>query len=211
MADPQSHPTQQRAQGQSVPVRQGQTEKDVSKKKSTTLQRRGEGPSSKFLSRLPLVRQLVTEMDRLFDDFGLSPRLLMPLMQRWPSELQGQDMFAPDIEVVQQHNNLVIRADLPGLSKSDIEIEVLDDRVMLRGERRQEYEESRGGIFHSERSYGSFYRVVPLPEGADTERAEATFKEGVLEIRMPLPQQASAGRRLEIKEHAGKAPADTKH
>ena len=71
------------------------------------------------------------------------------------------------------------------------------------GERKREHEEERDGVYRSERSYGSFYRVIPLPEGAITEQANANFRDGVLEITMPAPP-ASKGRRLEITEGAAK-------
>jgi HSP20 family protein len=94
-----------------------------------------------------------------------------------------------------------VRADLPGLTKDDINIAVADDAITIRGERRQEREESEEGFYRSERSYGSFYRQIPLPEGVSAEDAEATFRDGVLEITMPAPQRAEQrSRRLEIKE-----------
>ena len=112
------------------------------------------------------------------------------------------DMWAPEIEVTQQGNELVVRADLPGLKKDDVCIDVTDTDISISGERRQEEETQREGVYRSERSYGSFCRTIPLPEGAMADQAKATFKDGVLEIRMPAPPQATRGRRLEIKEAA---------
>ena len=75
------------------------------------------------------------------------------------------------------------------------------DAITIQGERRSEHQEEREGVYRSERSYGSFYRVVPLPEGAMTDQAKATFNNGVLEITMPAPpEQVTRGRRLEISE-----------
>ena len=82
-------------------------------------------------------------------------------------------------------------------------VEINDDSVSIQGERKREHEEEREGYYRTERSYGSFYRVVPLPEGAITEQAKASFKDGVLEITMPAPP-SSKGRRLEISEGAKK-------
>ena len=83
----------------------------------------------------------------------------------------------------------------------DVKVEVTEDAVTVQGERRREHEEERGGVYRSERSYGSFYRVIPLPDGAIPDQAKATFKDGVLEIRMPAPpDQVTRGRRLDIKE-----------
>lgn len=129
---------------------------------------------------------------RMFDDlfgrhWGKSP---------WRSELEA---WAPDVEVFHRNNDLVVRADLPGLSRDDITIDVADDHVTLRGERKREREEQSGLMYRSERSYGSFYRVIPLPEGAMSDQARADFTNGVLEITMPSPpEQVRRGRRLEI-------------
>jgi HSP20 family protein len=93
--------------------------------------------------------------------------------------------------------------DLPGLSKDDLSIELTDDAVTIQGERKAEHKEEREGYYRSERSYGSFCRVIPLPDGAMTEQAKANFRDGVLEVTMPAPPVPNA-RRLEIGEGAKK-------
>ena len=82
-------------------------------------------------------------------------------------------------------------------------MDLSDDAVTIQGERKREHEEEREGFYRTERSYGSFYRVIQLPEGAITEEAKAKFRDGVLEITMPAPP-AAKGRRLEITEGATK-------
>jgi HSP20 family protein len=89
------------------------------------------------------------------------------------------------------------------LKREDVTVDLTDDSVCIQGERKQEREEEREGYYRSERSYGSFCRVIPLPEGAMTDQAKANFKDGVLEITMPAPPE-SKGRRLEIAEGAKK-------
>jgi HSP20 family protein len=141
------------------------------------------------------LQRMADEMDRVFDDFGLG--------RRWSSGRRqfGTEIWAPDVEVFQKNNELTIRADLPGLKKDEVTVEVADQAVTLHGERKREVEEEREGIYRSERSYGSFWRVIPLPEGAITEQAKANFRDGVLEITMPAPPAStSKGRRLEIGE-----------
>ena len=101
---------------------------------------------------------------------------------------------------MQRDNELVITADLPGLSKDEVTVDVTDNVLTLQGERKREHEEEKEGIYRSERSYGSFYRAIPLPEGAITEQARATFRDGVLEIRLPAPPASTKGRRIEIQE-----------
>jgi HSP20 family protein len=145
------------------------------------------------------LQRFADEMDRMFDDVGLG--------RRWRGSpgWQGTTSFAwaPQVDVFQKDNELTIRADLPGLKKDDVSVDLSDDAVTITGDRRRESEEEREGYYRSERSYGSFYRVVPLPEGAITEQAKAHFRDGVLEITMPVPPTARA-RRLEITEAARK-------
>ncbi len=134
------------------------------------------------------------EMDRMFDDFGFG---------RGRSLAAGQNIggWSPQVEVFQRNNELVVRADLPGLTKDDVKVEIADDVVTIQGERKHEHEEEREGWYRNERSYGSFYRAIPLPEGTIADSAKASFKNGVLEIVLQAPpSEVSRGRRLEIKE-----------
>jgi HSP20 family protein len=113
-------------------------------------------------------------------------------------------MWAPDIDVYQKNDQLIIKADVPGLTKDDVSVDITDDAVTIQGERKAEREEEREGFYRTERSYGNFCRVIPLPEGAITEQAKANFRDGVLEITMPAPPAATKSRRLEIAEGAKK-------
>jgi HSP20 family protein len=120
-----------------------------------------------------------------------------------PETVFGPSDWAPPIDVFQRGNDLVIRADVPGLSKDDITVDIADDQLTVRGERRYDHEEERDGVFRSERSYGSFCRVIPLPQGAIADSAKATFNNGVLEIVVQAPSfDVRRGRRVEIKEGA---------
>jgi HSP20 family protein len=149
-----------------------------------------------------LMERFADEMDRLFDDFGIGRSRLPHWESGWltPAAL-GAELWSPNVEVFQRNSELVVRADLPGLSKDDVKVDVTDDAIMIQGERRREHEDERGGVYRSERSYGSFQRVIALPEGAITDQAKASFRDGVLEITMPAPsEQVTRGRRLEITE-----------
>ncbi len=154
------------------------------------------------------MRRFSDDMDRLFDDFARNPfglalgegRGLLPGMET----MQG-GAWAPRIEMFQRDSDLIVRADLPGLTKDDVQVEINGDELMLRGERGQEREEKRGGVYHSERSYGTFYRSIPLPEGVIPESAKATFINGVLEITIQAPpSHANKGHRVEIQETKNK-------
>jgi HSP20 family protein len=141
-----------------------------------------------------MLQRMADEMDRMFDDVGLGRRWARP-----PWRETGTQLWAPEVEVFQKNNELTIKADLPGLKRDEVSVDITDDAVTIHGERKGEREEEREGYYHSERSYGAFYRVIPLPEGTITDQAKGTFKDGVLEITMPAPP-ASKGRRLEIAE-----------
>jgi HSP20 family protein len=111
-----------------------------------------------------------------------------------------------------------VTADLPGVKKEDVSVEVGEDAITLQGQRRQEQTSREQGYYRSERSYGSFYRTIPLPEGADPSTASATFRDGVLEIALQAPQKRPSSRSLEIKDeqatggvgsHAGESSQKT--
>ena len=147
------------------------------------------------------MRRFAEEMDRVFDDLrrgtgSLLPRLGLSGEGREASEAG----WLPPVEVTERGGQLVIRADLPGLGKDDVKVEVRDDAIAIQGERRQEKEEKRRGFYRSERTYGSFYREIPLPDGAAAEQAKASFRNGVLEVTMPAPPKTAKGRRLSIDE-----------
>jgi HSP20 family protein len=173
----------------------------------TGIARRGQfGPATLSSNPFAFMRRFSEDMDRLFDDFGFGSNWLGPSFGRdfFPRSLGEfrQSLWSPQIETFEREGQLVIRADLPGLKKDDVNIEITDDAITISGERRDEDEERREGYYRSERSYGSFFRSIPLPEGVNAEDANATFNNGVLEITMQAPQLQSRGRRLEIKEGA---------
>jgi len=149
------------------------------------------------------MRRMMDDMDRMFDDWKLGRELTAP----WPGrewfarELDefGKGMWAPRVEVLEQNGQFLVRADLPGMSKDDITIEVEDNALVLKGERKQEEEEKKEGYYKSERRYGSFYRRIPLPTDADIEKSSAKLDNGVLEISFVLPERKNNKRQIEIQ------------
>lgn len=128
------------------------------------------------------ILQLHREIDRLFDDafrgFGF-PALAMP---RWSSE--WPDMLKPALDIQETDKQYKISLEVPGVEEKDIQITLDNDVLMVRGEKRQEQEKNEGGFHRVERSYGSFQRVLNLPDNADQESIKAAFKNGVLTISM---------------------------
>lgn len=145
-----------------------------------------------------LLRQMTSELDRVFEaPFGAA--------LRWPSfrgfAFPEAASWAPQIDVFERDNRLVTKVDLPGLKREDVKVEVTDGYLSISGERKAETEEKSGDIYKCERSYGSFHRTVPLPEGAKLEDVKATFADGVLEVSVPLPPRSEAKpRTVEIEE-----------
>jgi HSP20 family protein len=151
-----------------------------------------------------LMRRMAEDIERLFDSdfgrvgFGMSPRLTS---SPWRSEGRFADaLWAPQVETFRRDNNLVVRADLPGLNKDNVNIEVEDDLLLISGERNDENKDERDDYYRSERTYGRFFRAIQLPEGVDADKIEATFKDGVLEVTVPAPKvQTPRNRQVKIR------------
>jgi HSP20 family protein len=114
--------------------------------------------------------------------------------------------WTPMIEIFERDGKLHVTADLPGMSRDDVRIEVRDNNLVIEGERKQEKKEDREGYFLTERSYGKFYRVIPLPDDVNPDSARATFRDGVLELTMDLPRNhPSHSRTIPIEEKSERA------
>ena len=97
--------------------------------------------------------------------------------------------WMPAMDLVETDDHFVLRADLPGMSENDVNIEVEDRVLTVSGERKAEHETAKEGYHRVERAFGSFSRALTLPEGVDPESVEASFDRGVLEVRIPKPEQ----------------------
>lgn len=178
-------------------------------------------------SPFTLMRHIAEDMENMmFPDFELRSRFGFPSLR---SPFFANDLFkpsfsafdnfpfsgvnegflnnwSPDVEMFEREGNLIVQADLPGMKKDDIKVEINENLLTIEGERKEDREERGEGFYRSERTYGSFCRQIPLPEGVKTENAKAEFKNGVLEVSMAAPQLTSVGKRLEITEgETGKA------
>jgi len=168
-------------------------------------------PSGYGVSSSPfgLMRRMAEDMDRLFEDFGfgLPGIALSPALSSRATPRRGgtASSFAragwmPPIETFRRGDRLVVRADLPGLRKEDVSVEIDDGVLTISGERSEEDVDDREGYYHSERSYGQFQRSLALPEGITGESCDATFKDGVLEVTIPVPKVAErAARKVTIR------------
>jgi HSP20 family protein len=125
-------------------------------------------------------------MERMFDDFF--DRRLSPFRgsRWWPTA----GFSVPAVDVYDDKNELVAKVELPGLEKDDIEVNITDQALTVRGERKKEEEVKEDDYYRSERSYGSFSRTVELPTDLAVDKARASFKNGLLEVRIPRTEEA---------------------
>jgi HSP20 family protein len=131
---------------------------------------------------------LQSEMNRLFNSvFDNPPGNGGSVARRW----------MPAMDLVETEDDFVLRADLPGLGEDDVKIEFEDGTLTISGERKAEHESKGEGYYRVERAYGSFSRSLTLPQGVDPERVSASFNRGVLEVRVPKPEERKP-RRIEI-------------
>jgi HSP20 family protein len=135
------------------------------------------------LIRWEPVRELNTiqsEMNRLFNSFFDSPT---------PTDGRSPRRWIPAMDLSESEQEFVLRADLPGLDESDVNIELEDNVLTVSGERASEHEERKEGYYRVERASGKFSRSLTLPEGVDPEKINASFEKGVLEVHIPKPEQ----------------------
>jgi HSP20 family protein len=140
-------------------------------------------------SPITLMRRFTEDIDRAFSRFSGNA-----------GRGSGHEDFnwIPAVEVRHSGNNLLIHADLPGLSENDVKLEATEEGLVIEGERKQEHSREEGGWHHSERAYGRFYRLIPLPENAKVDEARASFHNGVLEVTVPVPESESKRRQIPI-------------
>jgi HSP20 family protein len=152
------------------------------------------------LIRWEPARELATiqsEMNRLFNTF-FEP----PSGGGSPGNGGAVRRWIPAMDLVESQDDFVLRADLPGLSESDVNIELEDNVLTISGERKSEHEERKEGYYRVERASGAFSRSLTLPEGVDPERVKASFDRGVLEVRIPKPEERKP-RRVTISATGG--------
>ena len=136
-------------------------------------------------SPLKELEEMRKDMDRLFDEF------FSPVTRRRRGWLKPEmGVIVPNIEMYDRKNEIVLKAELPGVSKENIDLTITKDSITLKGEVKKEEEIKEEDYYASERSYGSFTRTIALPAEVDSEKSKASFKNGVLEIVLPKREEA---------------------
>ncbi len=132
------------------------------------------------------------EMDRWFE--GFFPRgWLRPFRTAWPSWGELAQPFEgrmPTVDVIDRDDEVLVRAEIPGVSKDDLDVSVSENAVTIKGETKREEKEEKGDYYRCEISRGSFARTIPLPQYVDSEAAKAKFKDGVLELTLPKVEKS---------------------
>jgi len=148
------------------------------KRKNVPMRRETDTPFS-------LLRQ---DMDTMFDDFfhGFS---MEPL---WTRRLES---FSPRVDVTESEKEIRVAAELPGIEEKDIDLAVTGDSLTIKGEKKEEKEDDGKDYYRMERSYGSFYRTIPLPTEVETDKISASYKKGILKIRIPKSAKAIEGKK----------------
>ena len=130
------------------------------------------------------------DMDRMMEDFF--GRRMRPL---WPERWFGRDELAvraPAVDVFEEKDDIVVKAELPGMEKDNIEVNLTDHMLTIKGEKKKEEEIKEENYYRAERSYGSFLRTLELPRDVHADKIKASFKNGILEVRMPKTEEAKA-------------------
>jgi len=147
-------------------------------------------------SPFQMMRRMQEEMDRAFGSFFGQPA--------GGGSIDATSGWTPTADVYETENEIVVKADIPGVEPEDLEVYCTDDGVVLRGETRREQERDEGGWHRTERRYGRFERQIPLPQGARPDDAQANFRNGVLELRIPKSEESRQRiRRIPIGGTAG--------
>jgi len=132
------------------------------------------------------MRRMTEEMDRACA--RLTPTVAEP------------EFWAPALEITEKEGNFVATLELPGLKKEEVKVEVIEEGVAVTGERKLEKEEKEEGYFRSERSYGSFYRLIPLPKEAKGDMVKAELNNGVLTITVPVAEAKATAKQIPVTE-----------
>ena len=129
------------------------------------------------------MKRFTEEMDRTFSNFVTTPEF---------------ELWAPPIEVKHKEGNFIVTAELPGIPKEDVKVEVIEDALVIAGEKKLLKEKKEEGYLRTERTYGKFYRSIPLPKGAKADQIKAELNHGVLEVVIPVPEVKPALRNIPI-------------
>lgn len=139
-------------------------------------------------SETPRALSPFSEMERMMEDFFRRPFSMFPPI--WPNMGFSEEELSPAVDIFEQDDAVVVKAELPGMKKEDINVELNDGVLRITGEKKREEKVEKKDYYRLERSVGSFERRISLPSGIETEKTKASFKDGVLEIQIQKTEKA---------------------
>ncbi|MGC8717332.1 MAG: Hsp20/alpha crystallin family protein [bacterium] len=139
------------------------------------------------------LENLRREMDRLFDEVFGRGSITEPTIE------EATRVWAPACDLYETEKDIVVKANLPGVSKDNVEVIVTEDSITIKGQTKEETEVKEKNYYRKELNYGAFQRVIPLPVTVKSDEAKATFKDGILEIRAPKAEVSPKGRKINIE------------
>ena len=131
-----------------------------------------------------LMKRFTEEMDRTFAAFNPAPEI---------------ELWAPPLEVKHKDGSFVVTVELPGIPQEEVKVEVIEEALVIEGERKLAKEKKEEGFFRSERAYGKFYRSIPIPKGAKPDEIKAELTNGILEVTIPVPEVKPLMRNVPIR------------
>jgi HSP20 family protein len=167
----------------------------------------GEGSSQEMMTRQMMMREMMRNpmamMRQMMSEpfFESMPSMLRREMmpEQWFGDF-SQPFFEPRVDVVDTGKAVRITAELPGMSRDDVDVEIQEGSLILSGQKKEEHVEEQEGYYRAERSFGSFRRVIPMPEDLNFDKCEARFKDGVLNVTLPKRSNGkSKTSRVEVK------------
>jgi HSP20 family protein len=147
---------------------------------------------SKELAKTEPARMMTPfeEMEKRFEEFFRRPLSLFESSLLPRMRMGGMAELMPSVDILEEGDNVVVKAELPGMKKEDIDVKLTDNTVIISGEKKKEEKEEKKDYYRLERSYGAFTRSFSLPSEVDFDKAKASLKDGVLEIRVPKTERA---------------------
>ena len=130
------------------------------------------------------------DMERVMEDF-FGRRMKPWLPERW-FKTEDLDFTAPAVDLYEEKDDIVVKVELPGMDKENIEVNLTDHTLTIKGEKKKEAETKEKDYYRSERSYGAFLRTLELPKEVHADKVKANFKNGILEVRLPKTEEAKA-------------------
>ncbi len=140
---------------------------------------------------------LSENLNKMFNRF-FEEGLIAPRKSIFSDELLSQGVWSPDVDIYENKDSIIVKADIPGVEKDKVKVEIKDNVLTIRGERKEERETKEHNVYRMERRYGEFVRSFALPQMVDASKIKAKYKDGTLEITLPKPEEVK-GKEIKVE------------